>query len=1029
MALPKMTFFDLIRLFMLLPLLSLQVPCYAHDTPVPGAPSTLNKNCSCGFYDSNTGNIFTEALIVYFNETTSFPTEDFTIEEYKHKWEKSWNAIYREGANSSNVVLGNDTGSSGSGVFSGPSLKMYIDPSGKDHLVVGSEIKSVRQDLQYGSFSALVRGPPRSKRGSAMTMMFRHNETQEWDMDLMNTNSPETAWLPTLFGNEFPDRGLGINYTTLSNTSLSNYTSSPWDYVDLKVEWDAKTINFSYNGVIARSATRDQDSTIPSVPGPLLFRHWADGNRYTSQGPPYVRTEANVGWIRTFFNASTTTKEACENFNARCSIDVACSIDDITLRGSTSYTPSATVPWKQKESNYALKIFAIIIVSVGSAIGVAVVFNAFARRGLKHLRSSRSKPEVNSSSSSTVEAESSSGRSSGSDHVAKGPRVYGSAASSTTVLSSPMHTSPWSAAQTAVNSQAASTAGPSTAPTAVNSPAPSISGAPPSSPTVPGSSYSLPLERVEHQSVGFAPFEVDPPKETDEIEKQAATVTKEVTPEKGKAAETSTAVGNLSVKAPIQPVRQRVDYMAGIVALCSTIVTWSHFALTFLPALDSGRDAHYESEIWARKTFAPLTLNAIWLGLFFTTSTRFLTTAYLRNGNLKSIAEKTVARPFRLMIPVTGVIVLEYFLIDAGATKWLEYLPSITWSTWPYVVTYQNFGTFLNEVLELFYLIPNAAPQVTFNYCTGVLWTIPVSLQGSWICLLGVLVIREIKTPWKRFGYYAFCIVVNWYARAWGGYFWAGLFLADLDIIFKYRKWLYAHRWVHWVLAITCLLMAIGCLSWDVVQVNTHIDLPALERGIHPDYVTGRPLAQTARAGYPNYYEPRLNGIIFATVVQLGVEISPFVQKILSTKIFMWIFPHIFTIYLFHGLIFWSLGSVICVHLSAAGLPYWANMLVTAVICYSVLFAALEVITPAVEMLGKHVTAMIWRMAYEQPAGKRPTLFPFKKDLLLARADADPIASTVGEKEAAVHEEKELEKELGENGNKVPGKVMEMIKE
>jgi hypothetical protein len=29
------------------------------------------------------------------------------------------------------------------------------------------------------------------------------------------------------------------------------------------------------------------------------------------------------------------------------------------------------------------------------------------------------------------------------------------------------------------------------------------------------------------------------------------------------------------------------------------------------------------------------------------------------------------------MIPVTGVVVLEYFLIDAGATKWLEYLPSL----------------------------------------------------------------------------------------------------------------------------------------------------------------------------------------------------------------------------------------------------------------------------------------------------------------------------------------------------------------
>lgn len=94
-------------------------------------------------------------------------------------------------------------------------------------------------------------------------------------------------------------------------------------------------------------------------------------------------------------------------------------------------------------------------------------------------------------------------------------------------------------------------------------------------------------------------------------------------------------------------------------------------------------------------------------------------------------------------------------------------------------------------------------------------------------------------------------------------------------------------------------------------------------------------------------------------------------------------------------------------------------------ICWGVLFATLEVVTPAVEMLGKHVTAMIWRMAYEQPAGKRPTLFPFKKDLLLARASADPSASTVEEREAAVDEEKELD----ENGKRVPSKVVETIKE
>jgi len=189
--------------------------------------------------------------------------------------------------------------------------------------------------------------------------------------------------------------------------------------------------------------------------------------------------------------------------------------------------------------------------------------------------------------------------------------------------------------------------------------------------------------------------------------------------------------------------------------------------------------------------------------------------------------------------------------------------------------------------------------------------------------------------------------------------------MTDLDVTYKYRKWLYAHPWTHWSLGISCLLAAIGALSFDLIQANTGISILIVERGIHPDQITGRPLAQTVNAGYPTYYEPQLNGLIFSIAVSTGFKVTPFVQKILSTEVFMWLF---LTIYLIHGLIFWTLGSVVCVHLSAAGVPYWANILIVAVLSYRVLFASLDIVTPAIEMLGKHVTAFIWRYAIDCPA-------------------------------------------------------------
>jgi hypothetical protein len=76
-------------------------------------------------------------------------------------------------------------------------------------------------------------------------------------------------------------------------------------------------------------------------------------------------------------------------------------------------------------------------------------------------------------------------------------------------------------------------------------------------------------------------------------------------------------------------------------------------------------------------------------------------------------------------------------------------------------------------------------------------------------------------------------------------------------------------------------------------------------------------------------------------------------------KVFLMLFPQIFTVYLIHGLIFWALGSTICVYLATKGLPYWSVTLIAAIVFYTTLFASLPILTPVVETLGKYVTARI----------------------------------------------------------------------
>jgi hypothetical protein len=60
-----------------------------HILPVIAEVSSGQGNCTCGFYDSLTEELFTDSIIVYFNETTSLPTE-FVAEEFAQDYAKDW---------------------------------------------------------------------------------------------------------------------------------------------------------------------------------------------------------------------------------------------------------------------------------------------------------------------------------------------------------------------------------------------------------------------------------------------------------------------------------------------------------------------------------------------------------------------------------------------------------------------------------------------------------------------------------------------------------------------------------------------------------------------------------------------------------------------------------------------------------------------------------------------------------------------------------------------------------------------------
>lgn len=981
------------------------------------------SDCSCGFYDPELDMVFTDKSIIYFNETNTLP-DDLVVESFEHKYDRGWNALYRQGAAIENVEISNDTTARDL-----QSLAVYCNPADSDGLVTGASLRTARQDIFFGSFRTSMRAPRQWLHGSVISMLLTHNQTESWDIDVMNTDNSSYAWVSMLAKGQFSDLWLGKNFTDLIAADMQ-----PWYYLEYRVDWTRDRIDYYIGGQLMQSFTKELNDTLPSTPAALKWQHWSLGNPYNSQGPPGQRAVANIGWTRMFFNSSLTTEEEQKAFDARCSPAAACSMDDYTLRNSSAYSAEALKPWKQYYPKWHIPWIPFTIDIVFLAFATLFTAKSVWRR-ISQAKVAKKNASIRSTTSSDSDTEpekkakvahssyGSVGGSSTDEDFRRLPREPSYASFTAPPIYSGVHT-PAPEYQTPGPSQWQSRAN-SEIDLITPLPRKDSVGSNLHSRTASGGFYTSPAApppiTAEQSTTGFSPRSsksgslakvnaassaVDPDiiaPATEGITSEPASGLVASTPgaiptadrpevtamdEKKPAATVNTTVAaDAAAKAPLKQLR--IDYLAGFISMSAILVTMNHFGLTFWAGviIPSVRP-HYQSEIWARKTIATYFLDPLWIGPFLMISTRFLTSNYLRTGKLDNMAQKIVARPFRLLVPVASIATLEYFLMDAGALTWLEYLASVTWSPWPFTTIVQNPGVFISEIIQLAYLIPNAAPNITYHYCTGVLWTIPVQLQGAWQTLLALIMVRECKTPWKRFAFYAFCISQHWYGLSWGSYYYAGVLLADIDITFKYKDWLHPRPFIYYPLLWLLIATALGGFTLDAITQWTGVNYAEVENGWHPDIETGLSISQSGNSAYPDYFIPRLNALVTTVSMQLIVEISPVVQKVLSIKPLQWLFPHVFTIYLIHGFIFWSVGSWGMVTIFSYGCPYWLCVLLTVIISYGTLFASLPLLTPPIEMLGKNLTLSIWEHASQAPCPRKPTTFPFGKELFVRDLDA-----------------------------------------
>ena len=263
------------------------------------ATNSTSDNCACGFYDPTAKNLFTESIIVYFNETSDLPIPGFVQETYTHKYEKGWNTQFRMGAEPSNVEISNSSlSSTNPNANQTTSLNLQVLPAQKNHLVVGSSVRSSRQDIQYGSFTSLMKSPGQwagGGGGSALSMALFFNLSQTINVNLQNTDMNSTARFSMLANEEFPDEKFTVPYGNCTSGTFGNNTISPWEYTEFRIDWTDEGVKFYIGGHLARTIPKHAPGAEFHTPSPLYFTHLSNGNAYGSQGPPKNTTVASVG--------------------------------------------------------------------------------------------------------------------------------------------------------------------------------------------------------------------------------------------------------------------------------------------------------------------------------------------------------------------------------------------------------------------------------------------------------------------------------------------------------------------------------------------------------------------------------------------------------------------------------------------------------------------------------------------------------------------------------------------------------------
>lgn len=307
-------------------------------------------------------------------------------------------------------------------------------------------------------------------------------------------------------------------------------------------------------------------------------------------------------------------------------------------------------------------------------------------------------------------------------------------------------------------------------------------------------------------------------------------------------------------------VAGKLEYLEGIRGIAAAQVFFCHWR-DFAPSFIEPFIMFEQSNVWA-------------VAMFYILSGRIITLRALRREDFKAISSSAVRRPFRLWIPLVGIMIFNWLLYTIGLLQFAE----------PDHFIIRNFfevAVYPLGIVTMGFSVQDPSPNPA--------WTLYGEFIGSLVIYIISVVLLDFETG-SRGRWLILLSVFSWnvWCTQWIAHFIYGLMLTELDlmgVLSKYSRW-------KWSFLINCMIIAVLIFFFLESQFGYGTELGTFLRSIQ--------LSDGKFGVEKVFWRADVNILIICSAIMFIVETTPVVKRALSTTFIVFLGRISFSLYLFH---------------------------------------------------------------------------------------------------------------------------------